>query len=71
MVYSVKLQNEEWEVVASTPSETNMNLIIIFLKFFFLGVYHLRVILKKSLKLTVWKYWNKKLFLLKYFAGDH
>ncbi len=29
------------------------------------------VILKKSPKLTVLKYWNKKLFLLKYFAGDH
>ncbi len=26
---------------------------------------------KKSPKLTVLKYWNKKLFLLKYFAGDH
>ncbi len=28
------------------------------------------VILKKSPKFTVLKYWNKKLFLLKYFAGD-
>ncbi len=31
----------------------------------------IRVILKKSPKLIVLEYWNKKLFLLKYFARDH